>query len=101
MTMPSPEPPAEGFCMQGGHMRQDIEIPPSGLVDTALAARIVGVEPVTIRGWKNRGHLEAATDVDGRPLLSEQGLQLFEVIDVIDVEYKLRKHARRTAPSYA
>ena len=40
--------------------RDDIEIPPSGLVHTDLAAQVVGVKAGTIRQWKNRGHLKPA-----------------------------------------
>lgn len=82
-------------------MRADIEIPASGLINAELAARVAGVEPITIYQWKKRGHLAPATDIDGRPHLDNQGHMLFEVIDVIDAEYKTRKRARRTAPTYA
>lgn len=81
--------------------RTDIELPASGLVHADLAAEIAGVKPGTIRQWKNRGHLETAKDVDGVELRDNQGRQLFEVLDVIEVEYKLRDRARRRAVSYA
>ncbi|MFD0852544.1 hypothetical protein ACFQ07_09935 [Actinomadura adrarensis] len=82
-------------------MAEDIEIPPSGLVHTDLAAQVAGVKPGTIRQWKNRGHLAPATDTDGAVLKDDTGRILFEVLDVIDAEYKLRPRARRSAVSYA
>lgn len=82
-------------------MTADIEIPASGLVDTRVAAQLAGVAPVTIRQWKNRGHLDIARDTDGMPLLSNQGRHLFEVMAVIDAEYKLRQKARRAPINYA
>jgi hypothetical protein len=74
----------------------DIEIPPSGLVDVNLAARIVGVKPGTIRQWKNRGHIHIARDTDGTPFVDSQGRQVFDVVEVIEAEYKLRERARRS-----
>jgi predicted site-specific integrase-resolvase len=80
---------------------RDVEVPPSGLVNAALAAQIAGVKPGTIRQWRRRGHLDVARDVDGRELLSNEGHVLFEVLAVIEAEYKLRERARRQAISYA
>lgn len=79
----------------------DLEIPTSGLVDTALAARIAGVKPVTIRQWKNRGHLDVARDIDGREFRDAHGRHLFEVSDVIEVEFRLRVRGRRCLSSRA
>jgi hypothetical protein len=79
----------------------DIEIPASGLVTAATAAKIVGVKPITIRVWKNRQHLDVARDTDGTPLLDNRGRQLFELLDVINTEFRLREHARRPVPPYA
>ena len=75
--------------------RDEITIPPSGLVTADVAARVAGVTPGTIRAWKSRGHLDLARDLDGTPLLDSSGRQLFEILDVINVEYKLRDRARR------
>lgn len=80
---------------------RDIEIPPSGLVNTDLAAQIAGVKPGTIRQWKNRGHLKVAVDTDGREFRDPKGRPLFDYLDVIEAEYKLRERARRPALSYA
>jgi uncharacterized protein YjcR len=80
---------------------RDIDIPPSGLVNAALAGQIAGVKPGTIRQWKRRGHLDTARDVDGRELLGNDGHVLFEVMAVIEAEYKLRERARRPTVSYA
>lgn len=89
---------AGGDCGMG---RGDIELPPSGLVDTNLAAQIAGVQPGTIRQWKNRGHLNVATDAEGQEFRTPTGRPLFHYLDVIEVEYKLRERARRNPGSYA
>lgn len=81
--------------------RGDIEIPPSGLVNTALAAQIAGVKPGTIRQWKNRGHLQVATEADGSEFRDPAGRPLFHYLDVIEVEYQLRERARRPDLRYA
>lgn len=81
-------------------MGADIEIPPSGLVDAHLAAQLAGVKVGTIRQWKNRGHLLVARDVDGQEFRDEQGRQLFDYMDVINAEYRLREHARRQIVPY-
>lgn len=75
----------------------DIEIPPSGLVPATLAAQVAGVKPGTIRQWRNRGHLDYARDIDGREFRDAEGHLLFDVIDVINAEYKTRERARRAA----
>ena len=80
--------------------RSDLEIPASGLVNTDLAAQIAGVKPGTIRQWKNRGHLEVATDTDGREFRDPHNRPLFNFMDVIEVEYKLRERARRGPVNY-
>ncbi len=81
--------------------RDDIEIPPSGLIDANLAAKIAGVKVGTIRQWKNRGHLDYASDTDGYPFRDTQGRLLFDFMDVINVEYKLRERARRDPMRFA
>lgn len=81
--------------------RDDIEIPPSGLVSAELAAQIAGVSVSAIRVWKNRGHLDIARDTDGVPFRDEQGRQVFDYMDVIKAEFKTRKAARRRPVSYA
>ena len=80
---------------------EEVEIPQSGLVNTSLAARLVGVKPGTIRQWKNRGHLAVATDTDGAEFRDQSGRPLFDFRDVIEVEYKLRERARRNPVTYA
>lgn len=79
----------------------DIEIPPSGLVHTNLAAQIAGVAPGTIRAWKNRGHLKPAVDIDGQLFRDKQGRQLYDYMDVINTEFRLRPRARRAPVNYA
>lgn len=81
----------------------DIEIPASGLVHADLAARIAGVSPSTIRVWKTRGHLAPARDIDGRLFRDEAGRQLYDYMDVINTEYRLRERGcvRRAPANYA
>lgn len=78
----------------------DLEIPASGLVNVELAAEIAGVKPGTIRVWKTRGHLATAKDVDGQELRDDRGRYLFNYLDVINAEYKLRDHAHRKIVPY-
>lgn len=81
--------------------RDDIEIPLSGLIDASLAAKVAGVKVGTIRQWKNRGHLRYACDTDGYAFRDAQGHLLFDFMDVINVEYKLRERARREPLRFA
>lgn len=91
------------FFMPGGVQvnRSEIEIPPSGLVDTALAAALAGVEPTVIRMWRYRGHLPVAKDTDGTEFRDPKGNPLYDYMDVINAEFKTRKAARRRPVSYA
>jgi hypothetical protein len=81
--------------------RSEIEIPPSGLVDTALAAAIAGVDTTVIRMWRYRGHLPVAKDTDGTEFRDPKGKPLYDYMAVIDAEFKTRKAARRQPASYA
>jgi transposase-like protein len=50
-----------------------------GLLTTAEAARLVGVQPVTIRQWRNRGHLVAqGLDEQNRPLHTREAVRAAE-----------------------
>lgn len=50
-----------------------------GLLSTAEAARLVGVQPVTIRQWRNRGHLVAqGLDERDRPLHTREAVRAAE-----------------------
>jgi DNA-binding transcriptional MerR regulator len=50
-----------------------------GLLTTPEAARLVGVQPVTIRQWRNRGHLVAqGLDERGRPLHTREAVRAAE-----------------------
>jgi hypothetical protein len=52
---------------------------PSGLLTTAEAAKLIGVEPVTIRQWRYRGHLAVqGLDERGRPLHTAAAVQAAE-----------------------
>ena len=86
--------------MRSGVLMPDLELPASGLVNVELAAAIAGVKPGTIRVWKTRGHLSTAKDVDGRELLDDRGRYLFDYLDVINAEHKLRAHAHRQVVPY-
>lgn len=50
-----------------------------GLLTTAEAAKLVGVQPVTIRQWRNRGHLAAqGLDERNRPLHTREAVRAAE-----------------------
>lgn len=82
--------------LQGGE-RAPVELPApaaDGLtyVTTTTAARLLGVAPVTITGWKALGYL---TPVPGSP----PGKPLYLWDDVLDAEYERRQAALRTSGS--
>jgi hypothetical protein len=81
--------------------RHDIEIPPSGLVNTTLAAALVGVTPTVIRMWRYRDHLKVAQDPEGNEIRDARGRPLYDYMDVINAEYELRDRARRDPVRYA
>ena len=56
-----------------------VPLHPSGMLSTAEAARLVGVRPVTIRQWRNRGWLAPqGLDERGRPLHTPEAVRAAE-----------------------
>ncbi len=52
---------------------------PDGYLTTAESARLVGVQPVTIRQWRNRGYLAPqGLDERGYPLHTAEALRAAE-----------------------
>ena len=58
----------------------------SGLLSTAEAARLVGVQPVTIRQWRSLGWLDAQG-------LSERGYPMHSADAVREAERKVRQNS--------
>jgi excisionase family DNA binding protein len=65
------------------------------LLTTAEAAKLCRVQPVTIRQWVSRGHLDYLRDEQGQPVTNDAGLRLFEQMAVARAEHATRKHAHR------
>lgn len=68
--------------------------PPARLT-AAEAAKLCRVKKDTIFQWVSRGHLDYARDAAGDIYIDEQGLKLFDQLDVARAEAKTRRHARR------
>ncbi len=64
------------------------DVDPVFLFTAAEAAPFLGVKPATIRTWRARGHITPkGEDMKGRPL--------YDGLELLEVERKLRDHARR------
>ena len=72
------------------------DIPPR--LTTEEAAKLCRVQPVTIRQWVRRGHLDYVRGDDGEPLTNRQGLRLFDQMAVARAEHATRDHAHRDLP---
>lgn len=72
----------------------------AALLTAAMAALYCGVSVQTIVNWRNRGHLEVATDAQGEEVRDRRGRPMYRLRDVIRAEAAVkRRREHGTGPA--